>query len=350
MNARAVENPVVAIAHARRFENNEAFFQRHEPLVRRLADYGAKAIALNGAKDSIAESEFGIHYVFNHVSGELERRDTPLTVHSSLDLTGGIARYTPSVASLNPVGIREATLSKQRQYDILQPHLGEALPQTVTSGASKSEIMTALDSIDADKFVVKADTDNEKIHGVITGTKDMIIAQLDEYISGMNPEKDTVIVQEYMSEVEGAFASGIDYFDETEKQIAADRESAYREMRVHTIDGKPILVTGSTMYVAESKSVRDKWIHLNQDTIPSYVTNLAADASQIIQETTRSTDSYLAVDLTPDGRRIVEINGKNIGTMRQERDRPGSAYAASVTTDALASKLTSMAHINRGAS
>jgi len=342
------EKPVVAIAQARRFEHNDSFFLRHDSLVRRLRDYGVLAIALNGVSDRTDRGDFSTFYTFNQVARSLDRHDTPLTVHSALDLTGGIARYAPNVSALNPLGVREIVLSKQLQYDKLRPHFGDAVPQTTIANASKDNIVSAIDSMSVDTYVIKADTDNLKAHRILIGKKDAVISQLDSLISTMNPEKDKVVVQEYMSEVEGSYIEGISYSDDGERQIADDPEVYNRELRVHTIDGRAILVTGRTVPNDRSDSARDKWVYLDQNSIPSCVTDLASTVAQVIQEAARATDSYLAVDLTPDGRRVVEVNGRNIETMLPETGRPGSVIAAQVTTDALARKLVGLAHENKG--
>ncbi len=349
MNKAEQDLTTVAIAQKRTFGvEDEKFYERHAPLVNRLALYGVQGVALRGAEDRDHDRLFSTHYQFDDRDSALNKVSEPLQVHAAFDLTGGIARYTPAVAALNPLGVREVALSKQLQYDTLSTELGEAVPTTVTTGVSKEEVTDALEAFDKETVIVKPTPDLEKKYGMLIGSKSDITSKLDDFISGLGPKVNHVLVQEYMPEVESTFADGIRYFDDTERAIADARPHLGRELRVHTIDTRPVLVTGRVGLNAVSRSLDDEWVHLDADSIPSHIHSLAATASKLIQNSAQAQDSYLAVDLTPDGRRIIEVNGRNIGTMRANSDRKGSLRAHDVITDELAQKLANMARNNRG--
>lgn len=337
------EIPTVAIAHARKFENNEKFIERHAAIALKIAHYGANAIALNGAKDRTEGNSFSRFYTFDANTDTLLENNELVHVNSALDITGGIARYTPEVAALNPLGVREIALSKQAQFDTLRGELGDAISETMTVQATKEDIQAALDSIDSEELIIKANTDVEKKHSMLVGDKNTISQQLDMFLDGMDPEKDSVIIQEYMPEVQGAFADGIKYFDDTEQTIAVARKKENREIRVHTIDGRPVLVTGRAGLDPVHKSPEDEWVFFDRETIPQRILDFASTAALLIQSKAEAIESYLAVDLTPDGSRIVEVNGRNIGGMRSSTSRLGEQDAHEIITDALAQKLTTMA-------
>jgi len=344
MNSTTSENPIIAIAHTRSFEKNEQFSARHLPLVNEIGSLGIQVVALNGAKDRLEGNTFSGYHSFDGGSA-MSRHDSPIQIASALDLTGGVARYTPDVAALNPLGVRDIVLSKQSQYDTLKD-LSDHVARTVTAPATREGLLDALDEFTDSKLIVKADGDADKVHAMIVGSKDDIINSVDRFLSTMDPDVDKVVVQDYMDEVHSDFASGIKYANTQEREIADYKKYLGRELRVHTIDGRPIMVTGRVGLDAARKSPYDDWLFLDQDSVPSHVTDLAADASRRIMNRAEAADSYLAVDLTPDGTKIVEINGRNIGTMRAEKDRPASDYAASKTTSEIAAKLVAMAHNN----
>ena len=349
MSISTNETPIVAIAQKRSFEINGHFAERHAPLARRLDDYGVGAVALNGAVDHAGDGIFARHYTFDADDRNLTLSDSPIRVDSALDITGGIARYTPEVAALNPLGVREIALSKQLQFEALRGELGDAIPMTVIASASSEAVNAAIDSLQTDQIILKAEGDYEKAHRMLVGSKDEVRPLIGHLLKDMNPNEDKVLAQEFMPEAKEPFATGIRYFDDNEAAIDQARSGTSRELRVHVIDDTPILVTGRAGLDAAQKSPRDEWIYLDGDSVPSHVYDLASEAARLIRLRADAIDSYLAVDMTPDGRRIVEVNGRNIGTMRSEVGRPGSLVAHEITTDAVARKLVVMAHNKRGA-
>jgi len=346
MITRNEDRPTVAIAEARSFENNEQFIARHLPLVKRLADYGVLGVALNGAKDRIGNGQFNVSYGFGE--NGMVRNDNIISVDAGYDLTGGLARYTPDVPSLNPLGIREIAMSKQSQFDVLTGELGGALARTATCPADAAAILSTLDQFGDGVLILKANGDPAKKHKMLVGEKADIAKGAERIVSTMNPAKDSVVIQEYMPEVRSGFADGIRYFDANERAVVADRRGLNRELRVHAIDGRPIYVVGRAGLQPELGSQRDERVFLDQASVPDHVFELASRAAMAIHTQSNAEHSYLAVDLTPDGSRVVEVNGRNIGTVRSESDRMGTQAAHDAITDALARKLSAMAHKRKG--
>lgn len=340
------EKPTIAVAHSRSFENNEYFLERHLPLANEVAKHGANLIALNGAKDHVEGGEFSKYYSFDSGAVDLTVNDSPIRVDSAYDLTGGIARYVPDVASLNPLGVREIVLSKQTQYDVLKS-LGEHAPITTMVPATSENIKQALELFQIQRIIIKPDLDPNKQKPMIVGTKDEILASLDEYLSHMNPEKDKLVVQEYVEEVRAAFDPSLQFADDQERAIADAAKDFNRELRVHVMDGRPIFTTARVGLDPSSRVPHDKWVHVEQESVPEHVLDLASAAARTIMREAKEEDAFLAVDLTPDGNKIVEVNGRNIGTMSIRPDRPASNLAHEVTTSEIATKLVSMAGKNR---
>ncbi len=348
MTSISSEKPIVAVAQLRNFDTSGDFFERHAPLEARLRERGIGLIALKGKKDHIAADAFSTYYDFDHKNRSMDKVDATISVDSALDLSGGIARYTPAVPALNPIGVREIALSKQRQFDVLRPEFGHVVPETLLVPASKEAILGGLAKIDALKVILKPEKDYSKTHAMTIGTKDEVIAKLDSFLSGMDSEKNQVLIQEYMPEIRSGFAKGLRFYDETDVQAAAQAAGKDLELRVLMVDEEPKLVTGRLAADPENK-VHGYATFFDQESVPSHVYDLATNVARAIRLGGQATDSLLAVDMTPDGSRVVEVNGRNIGTMRAYDSRPGSVEAARIMNDAIAQKLASMAHNKRGA-
>jgi len=340
------ETPVLAIAQRRSFEKNDAFFSRHIPLVREVARKGARLVAINGKTDHVDGDVFSRSYVFDEFKSTLTPTDQEVSIDAAFDLTGGVARYVPDVAALNPQGIRDIVVSKHEQFEVLKD-LGEHIPLTMHVQAEAQAVVKALDAFASSKIIVKTDNDAAKKNPMLIGTKDYIAMRLDDFLAKLNPEKDTIVIQEYMEEVHSDFMPGIQFADAVEKEIADARKDLNRELRVHLIDARPILVTGRAGLNPTERSPLDKWVHLNQESVPGSVTELAARVARRIMDQAQALDAYLAVDLTPDGSKVVEVNGRNIGTMSSDEARPASRYAHEKTTSEIADKLVAMAERKR---
>lgn len=335
------EHPIIAVAQARSFDNNERFLKRHQPLAAQLATRGATLIALNGAKDRFEENTFSRFYSFE--DDGLTRHESALHVDSAFDLSGGVARYVHSVPALNPERLRDIASSKYAQYEALRP-LGDHIPETRLSTASSDSVEEAMEQMQANKLILKDNNSANLKRGMLIGTKDEIRAGLETYLTKTNPEKDTVVLQEYMPEVFSDFADGIIPVDDIEQEVVDASHGLARELRVHTIDGTPLLVTGRSGLDAQNRSPFDEWVHIDQESVPKTITDLASKAAQLMMMHAGARDAYLAIDLTPDGSRVVEVNGRNIGTMSYDESRPASRYAQEKTTNGIADKLVSMAH------
>ncbi|MFZ1250108.1 MAG: hypothetical protein WAR37_01535 [Candidatus Microsaccharimonas sp.] len=335
------EAPTIAVSQLRSFENNELFLKRHLPLERELAKQGARLIALNGSRDKLEGSAFSRFYTFN--GDTLNANDSTTHVDAAYDLSGGIARYVPAVPALNPEKLRDTVLSKYSQHEALKP-LGDHVPETVRVVPLKSSVEDAMEQMQSDRLIIKDDNGTNKKRRMLVGTKDEIRSGLDAYLETMDASKDVLVIQEYMPEVFSDFATGIIPVDETERGILNASRGLAREIRVHTIDGKPLHVTGRSGLDAQQLSPLDKWVYVHQDTVPKAVTDLASKAAQLTIDYSGARDAYLAVDITPDGNRIIEVNGRNIGTMSYDPLRPASYVAHKKTTSGLADKLVSMAY------
>lgn len=337
--------PVVAIAQKRSFEPSESlkkFETARAPLLQALAERAVRGVYISGAEHRTSDDSVERYY-----EADFSPKEEQLTINAALDLTGGIARYMPGVRALNPLGVRELAMSKHRQYPVLAAALGDAVPETLVTTAARSEVVAAIEATRADKIILKASIDVNKKHPMLVGNKAEIFKQLDTLLMSVDPVRDMLVVQEYIEEAQADFAKGIRFFDDNEKAKAADGKFG-RELRVHMIDDQPALVVGRVGLDPQNKSPEDAWVFLDQDSVPSHVHDLAAAAVRAIAREANATDSYLAVDLTPDGKRLIEVNGRIIGAHRASADRAGQQAAHTVMTGAIADKLASMAYKRKG--
>jgi len=348
MSISTNESPIVAIAQKRSFEVNGQFIKRHTPLVRRLDDYEIGAVALNGAEDHLGDGMFSRHYEFGKDQHTLTSSNEPVHVDAALDITGGIAKYAPDVSALNPLGVRNIVLSKQAQFETLRPDLGEAVPETAIAKATSESVMATIDQMTAHSFIVKPANAFQEKRAMPVGTRDQIALKIDDFLKDMDPEKDAVIVQELMPEIRSDFAKGLRFFDNSEREKADSARNTNLELRVLMSDETPKLVTGRLAADPE-KDNRGRIVYFDQNSIPSHVYDLATKAARLIRLRADAVDSVLAVDLTPDGSRIVEVNGRNIGTIRPIAGHEATNHASKIMTDTTAQKLAQMAHNKRGA-
>lgn len=340
-SCHAEDFPFIAIAQARNFSlGPEKFASRHSPLVTALAERNIAAVALNGAKDHVGVQSFSKYYQFGQET--IRAVTANVRIDAAYDLSGGIARFVPEVAALNQQGIRDIVKSKATQYEALQGELGEYLAQTEIVPAEKQRLLNAIDAIVSERVHLKVNGVDSKKYPMLQGEKADVARRLDQYLNRV-PPSETVLVQEYLPEVASAFHHEFRFADEAERSIAKDRSDLHRELRVHVIDESAVLTNGRTGLDSEQASPRDEWVHFTPESIPRHVTDLATAAAQLLRIATGDNDSYLAVDMTPDGTKIIEINGRNIGTMRPSNERPGAQKSHETITNALADKLTNMA-------
>ena len=336
----APEVPVVAIAQKGNFTNgNPEFATRHWPLLTALGERGVVAVALNGAKYRAEGRGFSRYFTLGEE--RLIAQEAPVAVNAAYDLTGGIGRFVPEVSALNPRALRDLAARKSDHAEVLRRNLGDVMPQTIAVPAVQSEIEAGIEAIETEIVVVKADKDPGKEQPMLIGTKDTVRRGIPSLLEATTPDK-IVLIQEYMPEVDAGFPSELQFDGPAERERA--QQEGRRELRVHVFDETPVAVTGR---VGLKEGERGKWVHFRPDTIPSRVPKLGADVAKSLREEAEVTNSHLVVDLTPDGGRIVEVNGRNIGTMRPDPDRPAAQRVHEIVNNALADKLTDMAIRNR---
>lgn len=332
--------PIVAIAQVGNFEGGRPeFVDRHAPLMRAIGDRGFRAVALDGARDKDGEGGFSRFYVSEE--GLLVPRDGSVRVDAAYDLSGGVGRQVPEVLALNPRSIRDLASSKAAHSEVLRLDLGDVIPQSVSRPATKEAIENGLDEIEADEVIVKANRDPHKKHPMLIGTKDAVRGRIDDLLQTTKPI-DLILIQEYMPEVNGGFASDLQYADATEKEFAASKKEGAKEVRVRVIDEEPVAVMGRAGLNVDDRQ-QDKWVHFAPESVPSHIPALGVAVAKVLRAKAGVEDSDLGVDLTPDGLRFIEANGRNIGTMRPDAERPAAQRIHEIVTNALADKLTAMA-------
>lgn len=339
-SSRAEDYPVVAVAQVGSVETApKKFVARHLPLVDALAERGVATVALNGAKDYTEEKKFSKYYRFG--AQVLRPVAADIIPDAAYDLTGGIARNVPDVAALNPQGIRDIVKSKETQYEALKSELQDYLAQTEVVPAEKPRLLEAISDIQSQQVHVKVSGVDSKKYPTLRGDKTDIAKRIDDYVRQVPPSQ-TVVVQEYLPEVKAPFHNEFRFSDATEQTHAEQWSELDRELRVHVIDETATTTHGRVGLDSEHGSPHDEWVYFSPESVPRHVTELAVTAAKLLRMTTGESNSYLAVDLTPDGSKIIEINGRNIGTMRSNAERPGAQYTHEVVTNALADKLTNM--------
>ncbi len=319
-------------------ENFELFGERFTPLAAELALRGIRTIGLNGSVNNVPGTSFFTHY-YEFANGSVSPTEGSISVCAAFDRTGGIARFVPSVLALNPRGIRDAVASKARQYDILNS-LGSALPVTLRAPAVQSDIESLFDAIESEDIIIKPDKNPDKKYPILVGDKSMVRAGLWRLLDKLDPTKE-VIVQEYMPEVQEPFAHEL-AFSAKELDIARPHQKDAREIRVHTIDGTIVAAHARVGLSALNGSPQDSWVFFEQASLPLRTQQLVQRAAQLLLEHTQARDSYLAWDVTPDGNRIIEVNGRAIGTMAASAERPLAHEVHLLTTQGIANKLADM--------
>lgn len=337
-------NIAVAVLHSFESEDQETYINRRRPLAEAFGAMGVNLVLLNGAKDRLNDEQGGFSRHYTLSADQLHRHDDPIRIDSAYDLSGGIGRFVSEVPALNPNSVREVVLSKASQYSALES-LDGAIAKTVSVPAVRSAVLEAMDAFDGNKLILKTEKASKKQHAMLVGTKTEIEAGLDELIAPM----DNVLIQEYMDEVHTDFPKDLQFANQQERELQNATRGLGRELRVYTLDRKPVLTTARVGLDPVNKSPLDDWLYLDNQQIPERITDLAARASsKIMEKAGDAQDAYLAVDLTPDGSRIIEVNGRNIGTMLHDPDRPASLYAQERTTQAVARKLYAMSQRSGG--
>lgn len=327
------EQQTIALASRRDYTGRgvDTFRTRRLPLQSALADRGFRMIVLDGAKDHVEGGVFSRHYIFD--DKEVEQIETAVSPLAGLDLSGGLAKLQlQNLPALNPISVRELGKSKSRQYELL----GDLMPASVEAKSSVTAIHDAIESIASERVVVKSNFDPGKTLPVIIGARHGIRERINAFVSLASPNSD-VLVQEYMPEVEGGFHPELVFNDD---ESALRKQLGGRgEVRMHYIDGQLI-----ASHARQDTEGTDKWLFFDQSSLPQTMKNIGNRAASLFFEKTHEPDIYLAVDVTPDGSRIVEVNTRNPGVMMPQPNRPGEQLVHEQTTGAIADKLVSMAN------
>lgn len=336
-----IENrtPVVAISSKGigRYE-----YDRYFPVAERLAAMGVRCVALNGANDRTADGHFSRYFEFRDSGLEKSADGSPLKVDAARDLTGGVARFT-SVAALNPKSIRDISWSKQSQYTILTEAGIEGMPWTLFVDPTAENIKDALALFSGQDVVIKPEKGRAS-NGVVVGKPEDLTKQVGEYLELRDPKSGLVVIQEFMPEINNNFSSLLRPLTEQDADLM--RARGLKEIRVHIIDGKPFLVHGkvSANESSRTQAGNNKYVHFDSGSVPDAYTEVASRVAQAMIDRAAETidDSYLAVDLTPDGTRVIEVNGRNPGSIGLDPTRYNNS-PHETWRDNLADKLAQMA-------
>ncbi len=330
------ENPNIGVASKGSFgvRSREIFFERRLPLARAVGERGARLVGLDGAEGRAGpEGMFKRIYTFD--TGGFVERGGFTWVSSGLDATGGLARFTPEVPALNPMAVRAFGRHESTQAQLLRPVLGEAVPAGFLASPDEESIIDALDRVGSEKFVIKADFDPNLRRPWLVGSRADIEEQAGRFLKD-NDGIGNLFVQEFMPEAEAPFNPDLD-FSALEKSIQ-EANPGERKLRLYFVDGKLVTSFGRTS---------NEWVFFDPDSLPEPAANLGRAAANLIISTAGARDSLMAIDLTPDGQRLISVNTRNPGVMMPSQDRPAAQHAHETTTDAVADKLVAMANRER---
>lgn len=328
-----IANPNIAIAANYDFSDparNRRFFDRRQHLAYALRERGASPIVLEGSRNRLGRlGLFSSFYEFGDNS-LIPRTNGVIAVSSALDLTGGVGKFVPGMPSLNPESVRRLGKSKALQAEVLRPVVGEAVPESIlVSNPTLETVLDAIAEIHTSSVVVKPDfTPGKKIEPII-GTKSDVAARLPGYIDMLPPSID-LLVQEYMQEVEGPFHSSLD-FSTKESDIKSAYSGERNEIRMYFVDGK--LVTSYGRLDAKDAGFR---VFYDPASLPEHAVELGHRAASALTQKNGSLDSHLAVDVTPDGKRIIEVNARDIEVVLPNPERPFQMQAHHSMTSAQA--------------
>lgn len=336
-----IENctPVIAISSK---GIGEYVYDRYISIATELAGRGLHCVALNGAVDRTGDSAHFSRFFEFGSDGLREVTGTyPLRVDAARDLTGGMARFTP-VAALNPELVRNISRSKLSQYTILSEADIAGMPQTFFVEPTAENISDALALFGGQDVVIKPEKGRAS-KGVVTGKPKDLTRQVAEYVKTRDPKSGLVAIQEFMPEIKNNFSSLLRPLTDQDAELM--RARGLKEIRVHVIDGEPFLVHGkvSADEFSRTQAGDNKYVHFDPDSVPDNYLKIASMVARAIADRAAALDSYLAVDLTPDGTRVIEVNGCNPGSIGLDPTR-GDNSPHTTWRDGLVEKLAGMAH------
>lgn len=332
--------PVVAVSsNTKKLAGESTIYTAYAPLADELQARGVMPVALHGKNEHSKDNEFTGYYTFGE--NGLERQDAEIAVDAARDLTGGIARYT-TVAALNPANTRGAVASKKTQIDILRSADVSVTPQTYfVEPEDDIAIADALTSIKGDKVIIKPEISQAGIN-VISGTKSDVASRISEYRDGKRTGSGLMLVQQYIPDIQSPFPSQLTFMPGEADKVSL---IANNEIRVHVIDEEPVLFHGKTSIKGNESDYNDsQLVFFDQDNWPPHVYDLAKTVAKAFRAHTQDSDSYLAVDFTPGGQMVTEVNGKNPVTIRPRNASEAGYETHVIWKDMLANKLAAMAN------
>ncbi len=332
-------NPNIALAAKFDFSDTDRrrkFFGRRRYLADALRDREAHPMVLNGAANRLGQ--LGLFSTFHEFgTDDLVLRQGIVQVSSALDLTGGVGEFVPGMPALNPESIRRFGKSKALQAEVLRPALGDAVPESLlVSKPDLASVLDAISEIHAPAVVVKPDFDPSKKIQPLVGTKRDVSAQLPEYLHDL-PKGKSLLVQEFMEEVYGSFHSSLE-FPSQERELLRVNNGARNEIRMYFVDGKLVVPYGRV-----DTGGADAWVFPEPSSLPERAVDLGRRAAAVLQYESGAQDAHMAVDVTPDGERIIEVNTRNIGVILPSEERPLQQHSHELMTTAQADKLVAMA-------
>jgi hypothetical protein len=317
------------------------FFERRQYLAGALRDREARPIVLQGAEARLGRlGLFSAFYAFGE-EGLIPKKGI-IQVSSALDLTGGVCTSVKGIPSLNPESIRRFGKSKKLQMDVLRPILGEAVPESIfIPRPDLPGVLDAISEIHASSVTVKPDFDPDKKVKPLTGSKRDVSMQLPDYLRTF-PENRAVLVQEFIEEVRLPLQTSLE-FPTNERERLEASNGAYNEIRMYFADGQLVVPYGRS----DTNGV-DQWVFPNPASLPERAVELGRKVAETLQREAGTEDSHIAVDITPDGERIIEVNTRDIGVILPSKVRPLQQRAHELITASQANKLVTMAHRAKG--
>lgn len=327
-------NKTVAIAE--KGFDPKTIAERYAPLASALGEFGCRTVVLNGAEDHLGDGVFGRYGTFSDTGG-LDIRAEHIAVDAARDLTGGIARHTP-VPALNPQRLRDTVMSKRLQIDVLSPVLDGALPESYFVIPDVSAVSAAFHAIHGNRVVLKPEKGRASSK-VLIGAKEELAEKLPAYLASYKTGDGLVVVQAYLESVDAPFDSTLKPLTERDKEIISS--GGKREIRVHMIDEELILVHGKVAPIDSQTQADNTYVFFDPEKVGDHIRESAIKATIALRRHAETSDSYLAVDMTPNGSFVTEVNGRNQGAITSNMSTSPEPHKTWLT--GLSTKLAAMA-------
>lgn len=323
------------IAIAAKGFNPNSLSERYTPLAGALGGLGCRTVVLNGAEDHLGDGVFSRYG--NFTGSGIDMQSEPISIDAARDLTGGVARHTP-VPALNPQSLRNAVMSKRFQSEILSPVLEDKLPESYFVIPDLAAVSSAIHATGGNRVVLKPEKGRASSK-VLIGTKEELADMLPAYLSSYKASDGLVVVQAYLESVDASFGPSLKPL--TDQDAAIIGAGGKQEIRVHVIDENPILVHGKVAPVDAQTQADNTYVFFDPETVDDGIKASAVRVARALRERTESNDSYLAVDMTPDGSFVTEVNGRNQGAITSGMSTSPEPHKAWLS--GLSTKLAAMA-------